>query len=320
MEKEQNDIKSTINKKYEMLLARIVELKKSKEQEDEKTITSTRISDNEIRKEIKLDIDNSKIFGLQEGLENLRENVHNEVNELNDKISKIQSRLEEYHEKIDYQIYEFKSQTQNDVNNTIKEFQNFDRELKRYKDLFRVIQIHSDTLQNNANKTIDVNQVNGKNKNDKLLNINASPTNRKQKIVNNSNRHKASKSMWNQQNIINISKEIDEEDYSDFEDDVNNKQFPKILPSTRVHYNSVSRAQAEINRTLQDIHQEHKKKLKLKFGVKQDSILSSRVITDHQTMKYISEKFKPIRNRGQSVTPMKVDLNSKIHVSLHNLF
>lgn len=119
--------------------------------------------------------------------------------------------------------------------------------------------------------------------------------------------------------MIHVAKEIEEE-YSDFEEDVDKSQFPKILPTSHVHYNSASRAQADISKTLQDVHREHKNKLKLKFGVKPEPLVASHIATDPMTVKYISDKFKPVRNRGQSVTPMKIGLSSKIHVSLHNLF
>ena len=192
MIKEHTDIKLMINRKYEMLLTRIVDLKNLKEQEDEKTIASMHVSENDTKREIRIDIDHSRIFGIQADLESLREKVYSEYTELKDTLSQLKSRLEEYHEKIDYQIYEFKSQTLNDINNSIKEFQNFDRELKRYKDLFRAIQVHSDSLQNQSNKTVDVSNLKHSKKDLNILKANISPISRQQKAL---KRHNISKSM-----------------------------------------------------------------------------------------------------------------------------
>lgn len=142
-------------------------------------------------KQIRVDIDHSKMFGIQADIETLRDKMHAEYTELKDTLSQFQSRLEQYHEKIDYQIYEFKSQTLNDINNSIKQFQNFDRELQRYKDLFRVLQIHSDALQSQANKTIDVANLKH-NKDPKIIKASVSPISRQQKAL---KRHNISKSM-----------------------------------------------------------------------------------------------------------------------------
>ena len=59
--------------------------------------------------------------------------------------------------------------------------------------------------------------------------------------------------------------------------------------------------------------------LRLKFGLRQSPI-NSQSTADPTSMKYISTQFKPVHKRGQTITPMKVDINSKMYVNLHKLF
>mmetsp|Transcript_1894 Transcript_1894/g.2369 ORF Transcript_1894/g.2369 Transcript_1894/m.2369 type:complete len:114 (+) Transcript_1894:419-760(+) len=83
---------------------------------------------------------------------------------------------------------------------------------------------------------------------------------------------------------------------------------------------SMNRANYEIKKSLQSAIKPEKKSLNLKLDAKKMYLLNSKLALDPMTTKHVYEKFKPLNSRGQNMTPNKVELNSKIHVSLHNLF
>jgi hypothetical protein len=142
LDKENSELKAMMNKKYDLLLTRIVDMKRQAEdqsQVDSQGFSLVKLNEDEIKQEIKADFENSKLMMLQGELEALRENMNSEVFKLSQRIAGLEHTYEDFKENIEYQVYEFKSHTSQEVNNAIKEFQSADRELKRHQDLFRDI-------------------------------------------------------------------------------------------------------------------------------------------------------------------------------------
>ena len=99
-----------------------------------------------------------------------------------------------------------------------------------------------------------------------------------------------------------------------------NSGVNSVKSTSKILNKSSNQINEDILTTLQNINNSEKKKIKLKFGLRQSPLNSNSVASVPASMKYISTTFKPIHNRGQTITPMKVDINSKVHVNLHKLF
>ena len=158
VDREQKDIKTLINRKYDLLLNRIVSLKQHQQNIEENGINSQtfNINEEQVKHEIKLDFENSKLMMMQSDLEDLRKSIHDELLKLNKQIVDLKHEIDEFKENVDYQVFDFKSTTSQEINDSLKEFQNFDRELKRHQNLYREILIKYNKLseKDNKNKSI----------------------------------------------------------------------------------------------------------------------------------------------------------------------
>jgi len=63
---------------------------------------------------------------------------------------------------------------------------------------------------------------------------------------------------------------------------------------------------------------EQKEKLRLKFGLKQAAVFGQ-YRKDILASQYVREKFRPVHRKNESITPVKIGLNSKVHVNLSKL-
>lgn len=230
LEREQNEIKLLINKKHDMLLSRIVEIKNWKEVLDSEGVTpfNSKIEENDIKKQIQIDLENSRVTILQEDLESIREKSNREIDQVRQTINQMERKIEDYIEKLDYQVYEFKSHTLQDLNNTTKEFQNFDREMKRYKEIFRLIESQNAESQNKGASTIDTSSLGQIQKEYKSRISNISPLSKHKVKGKSTDRYKLSKSVLGNPNIKDKSLDAYDEVDSDFEEDINKTELPKI--------------------------------------------------------------------------------------------
>ena len=239
LDKEQEEIKSLINRKYDMLLSRIVEIKNRKENIDADGWSpfNSRRNDNEERRKFQIDLENSKIEFLQSDIQSLGEKAHNEIVDLKKSVRAIESKLEEYWDKIDYQVYEFKSHTLQDLNNATKEFQNFEREMKRYKQIFRMIENQNSSLQSNIKNTIDnSNLIQSKKNSSKSRLVNISPLSKHKNNGRSVDRYKVSKSVIGDSKIKEKSTNFCEEVDSDYEDELNKTELPKISIKSKLYF------------------------------------------------------------------------------------
>ena len=308
LEQEDKNIKVIINKKHDLLLSRIVELRNQfneqvhKEYEDpnNKGFQTFGPENNKAKLSIQLDFENSKLLMLQNDIETLREQLSNESFSISKSISNLQNTIDDYKDKIDFQIYEFKSTTTQQVNNSVKEFESFEHELKRFQDLYReILNKYCKAVEKNAKtekiKVQTINQtspkvnpkVMGKEVRSRIHSI--SPTSHLiPHKAKESHRYKLSKSVLDQGKIKSDRLHVRKPDTDPERADKN--LLPRVIKRNN-----------DISDTLRSIKNSDHKQYKL-------------------LKKFINNESKSISVKGQSTTPMKMGFQSKVHVKLHNIF
>lgn len=304
---EDKNLKEMITKKHDVLLSRIVELKlqmseNAKEDGSAKhNLTfQTFGQQNESRLSMQVDYENSKIALLQTDFDTLREQFSDEFYNVSKQMTDLNHRVDDFKDKIDFEIYEFKSGTAQQVNNSLKEFQNLERELKRYQDLYReMLGKYCKIVENKLKVDKDLayassrvnpkisEKVREKQVKTRIHSISPSESMLPENTIKESHRYKLSKSVLEQKSLKprRPNFELPETDPD--------KYNRSVLPTIKTNKHS------EINRTLQSIKDADSKQFKL---------LKKLIKSDHKSIK-----------KEINATPMKLGFNSKVHVNLHSL-
>jgi hypothetical protein len=266
MEVSQNNLKTSLIKKYDQLLSRILFGNKSqKEGLDDGSMTlAVKDLQKKIKDEIKYDLENSNVFLIQEELGTMRQNTQDDFSKVNQKLSDFELLMDSFMDKLDEQMNEFKTETSKDINNTLKEFQAVDRELKRHQDLFREISGKYFNLaqeKHDLQKSIETRNLYSNHQSKSSV---ANLPDHKVAIAN--KRYRSSKSVMNK-NVGNTSRPKLCDDFMRVEINVLNKSvLPEISPISKPKFKNYkstsklnkstlnSRANYEINNTLQKVN------------------------------------------------------------------
>lgn len=267
LEISQHELKIIFDKKYDQLLSRIVTLKReTHEGLDGGTITfgKMRITDDNLKKEIKADYEDSKLFMIQEELGAMRENTHAEFFKVSQKLGDFERVIDDFKDGLEEQMVDFKNNTSKDVNNTLKEFQAVDRELKRHQDLFReILGKYSNMVQEkyNHDKCIEKERNIKRKAHTKSPGLSLSD----HKAAKANQRYKLSKSVIDHSISKPIKARVNEDSMQEEISQLNKSALPKISIKSKSNFGSYkssprlnlstlnSRANYEINKTLQNV-------------------------------------------------------------------
>ncbi|CAI2384466.1 unnamed protein product [Moneuplotes crassus] len=313
MIKSQKEQEKAFNRKYDMLLSRITAMKRwQQEMANSGYQNSSPVFNEEVLKEeIKKEFENSKLAILQEDHEILKSDLETQFSSVTTKLANIENIIDEFKENIELQVYEFKSHTKYEVNNKLKELEALNRELQRHQDLYRqILGSHYLDTQKAEHMSVVIPRVemtksSSKGSFHQKFRSNSLSSGKKGKIRESKryNSNIEEKSPDGEEIGTTFRVELKKLNKSVLPNIQKSRKSIPLLSksSSRLNLSGISpKLDKEIEDTLKKIKDPDSKRYKV-------------------LKKFLKNEIEPVHSRGQSVTPMKMYLNSKVHVNLSNL-